>query len=82
MMMLTSTSETEISTYYSTDYRLKATVIRGDECYFVDFYKDDVIIDSRRIEGKSLRYVEDIAENFVNGIIQIDPHTWRLNDSV
>lgn len=81
-MMSTSTNETEVSAFYSNDYRLKATVIRGHGCYFVDFYKDDVIIDSRRIEDKSLRYVEDIAENFVNGIIQIDPQTWRLNDSV
>lgn len=79
---MTILTETEIGAFYSEDYRLKAVIVKGDNCFFVDFYKDDVIIDSRRIEDKSLRYVEDIAENFVNGIIQIDPQTWRLNDSV
>ena len=79
---MTKPLETDLSVFYSNDLCLKGVVIQGNDCYFVDFFKDDVIIDSRRIEGKSLRYAEDIAENFVNGIIQIDPHTWRLNDSV
>lgn len=61
-----------ISTFYSADYSLMAMVICGQSCYFVDFYKDDAIIDSKRIEDKSLRYVEDMAENFVDGIIKID----------
>jgi hypothetical protein len=64
-------SETDLSIFYSNDLRLKGAVIQGDDCYFVDFYKDDVIIDSWRIVDKSLRYAEDIAENFVNGIIQV-----------
>lgn len=67
-------SETDLSIFYSNDLRLKGAVIQGDDCYFVDFYKDDVIIDSWRIDDKSLRYVEDIAENFINGIIQVDSY--------
>lgn len=79
---MTKPLETDLSVFYSNDLRLKSAVIQGNDCYFVDFFKDDVIIDSWRIEDKSLRYVEDIAENFVNGIIEIDPHTWRLNGAV
>lgn len=79
---MTKLTENDLNIFYSNDLRLKGAVIQGDDCYFVDFYKDDVIIDSRRIEDKSLRYAEDVAENFVNGIIQVDPVTWRINDSV
>ena len=79
---MTKPLETDLSVFYSNNLRLKAAVIQGNDCYFVDFFKDDVIIDSWRIEDKSLRYVEDIAENFVNGIIEIDSHTWRLNGAV
>lgn len=79
---MTKPLETDLSVFYSNDLRLKSAVIQGNDCYFVDFFRDDVIIDSWRIEDKSLRYVEDIAENFVNGIIEIDPHTWRLNGAV
>ena len=79
---MTKPLETDLSVFYSNDLRLKGAVIQGNDCYFVDFFKDDVIIDSWRIEDKSLRYVEDIAENFVNGIIEIDSHTWRLNGAV
>lgn len=80
--MMTIPLEIEVGVFYSNDYRLKAAIFVGEKCYFIDFFKDDVIIDSWRIEDKSLRYVEDIAENFVNGIIEIDPHTWRLNGAV
>ena len=71
-------TETEISHFYGDGDRLKAVIAQGIGCYFVDFYKDDVIIDSRRLEGRTLRYVEDLAENFVNGTIRIDSRTWRV----
>ena len=76
--MKTEIRETEISQFYGDGDRLKAVIIQGTDCYFVDFYKDDVIIDSRRIVGHTLRYAEDLAENFVNGIFKIDPRTWRI----
>lgn len=78
-MTMTEIKETEISHFYGDGDRLKAIVVQGVGCYFVDFYKDDVIIDSRRVEGHALRYVEDLAEKFVNGIIRIDPRTWRVH---
>jgi hypothetical protein len=79
---MTKLTENDLSIFYSNDLRLKSAVIQGDDCYFVDFYKDDVIIDSRRIEDKSLRYAEDLAENFVNGIIQVDPITMRIHGTI
>lgn len=79
-MTKTEIRETEISQYYGDGDRLKAVVSKsGSNQYFVDFYKDDVMIDSRQIEGRSLHYAEDMAENYVNGIIRIDPHTWRVH---
>lgn len=72
-------TESELSAHYSKDGLLKAIVVDCSDCFYVDFYKDEVMVDSRRIEGKSLRYAEDMAENFVEGIIRIDPKTWRLH---
>ena len=72
------TSETEIKTLHGADDRLKAVIVQGYLCYFVDFYLDDVIIDSRKIEGHTLQYAEDLAENYVNGVIRVDKDTWRL----
>lgn len=76
---MTMEMETELSHFYGDGDRLKAIVVQGIGCYFVDFYRDDVIIESRRIVDHTLRYAEEMAENFVNGIIRIDPRTWRLH---
>lgn len=40
------------------------------EMYVVDFYKDDVIVETRDLPGKSIHYARDTAENWVNGIIE------------
>jgi hypothetical protein len=40
------------------------------EMYVVDFYEDDVIVESRDLPGKSIYYARDTAENWVNGIIE------------
>lgn len=71
--------EKEISHFYSNDNRLKAVIMEGADCFFVDFYRDDVIIDSRRVTERSLRYAEDLAENFVSGVFRIDSDTWRIH---
>lgn len=72
-------TERELSQYYSKDGMLKATIVDCSDGVYVDFYKDEVMIDSRSVEGKTLKYAEDMAENFVEGIIRIDPKTWRLH---
>lgn len=35
----------------------------------VDFYADGVLIETRAFEGKTLRYAEDAAANFVSGTL-------------
>lgn len=64
---------------YSDDYRLSAEVVVENDKVFVDFYRDEVTIDSREVTGHSLRYAEDMAENYVLGVLTIDTETWRVN---
>ena len=55
----------------------KATVkARTTITYVVDMFEDGKLVESRELEGKSIRYAEDCAENWENGIIPspgIDP---------
>ena len=67
-----TSEEIIINTFYSDDLKRRARVVRGFECFYVDFYLDDVIIDSRRLSDCTLRYAEDTAENFVLGVIDVD----------
>jgi len=71
--------ENEVSVFYSDDDRLKAVIVANSDFYYVDFYRDDVMIESRKVDGHTLRYAEDMAENFVKGIIKFDSKTWRLH---
>ena len=71
--------ESEISVFYSDDDRLKAVVVANNDHFYVDFYKDEVMLESRKIEGHTVRYAEDMAENFVKGIIKLDNKTWRIH---
>lgn len=64
---------------YSDDLRLMAQVSEESGRVYVDFYKDDVLIDSREVIGHSLQYAQDMAENYTTGILRIDPKTWRVN---
>ena len=44
--------------------------------YVVDMFEHGKLVESRELEGKSIRYAEDCAENWENGIIPspgIDP---------
>ena len=48
----------------------KATVkARQSTVYVVDMFEDGKLVESRELEGKSIRYAEDCAENWKNGII-------------
>ena len=64
---------------YSDDYRLSAEVVVENNKVFVDFYRNEVTIDSREVTEHGLRYAEDMAENYVLGILTIDTETWRVN---
>lgn len=58
-------------TYYSDDKSRAAHIFGDDICFYVDFYFNNVIITSMKISDHSLRYVEDIAENYVDGILEV-----------
>jgi hypothetical protein len=60
----------EISEYYSEDKTKKAVVILNGEDYNIDFYVNDKYYHSILYAGKSLRYVEDAAENYALGIFK------------
>ena len=48
----------------------QATVkARQSTVYVVDMFEDGKLVESRELEGKSIRYAEDCAENWENGII-------------
>lgn len=73
------TTNNVIITLYSDDLRLSAQVVEENGNVFVDFYRDEVLLDSRKVTEQSLKYAEDMAENYVLGVLSIDPDTWRLN---
>lgn len=60
------------SVSYSPDGVRKARVIVEANRFFVDFYKNNVMIESKEYTGHSLSYVEDVAENYVLGVLDIE----------
>ena len=68
-----------VAEYVSEDGKLKSVVRvntvrqnRSSSIYEVDFYKDGSIIATESYAFHTLRYHEDAAENYVNGIKKID----------
>ena len=43
--------------------------ILDEKGYAVEFYEDDVLVETRQLPGKSISYAEDTAENWVSGLI-------------
>jgi hypothetical protein len=64
---------------YSDDLRLMAQVCEEGGKLYVDFYRDEILLDSREVTGHSVQYAQDIAENYTLGILRIDQKTWRVN---
>jgi len=73
------TTNNVIVSLYSDDLSLMAQVMTEDEKLYVDFYKDDVLIDSREATSHSVQYAHDIAENYTLGVLRIDKNTWRVD---
>lgn len=71
--------EIEISTFYSPNESLKAVVNKSGNGYIIDFYKDDVLLEYTVVDGKTLRYCEDMAENYCQGILSINKDTLKIN---
>ena len=42
-----------------------------EECeyYVVDLFLNNTLVESRELQGKSIYYANDVAENWMNGII-------------
>ena len=47
----------------------KANVMRDDQGFFVEFYKNEKLIETRPLYEHSEIYAENAAENFVMGIL-------------
>lgn len=48
----------------------KATIECVDGIYNVHCYQDDVLVMTVELEGKSIHYAEDTAENWESGILK------------
>ena len=60
-----------ISTYWGDDKYAdrKAIVMKNNEGFYVEFYKNEEVVERRTVYEHSENYAEDTAENFVMGII-------------
>jgi len=60
-----------ISTYWGDDTFAdrKAIVMKNNEGFYVEFYKNEEVVERRTVYEHSENYAEDTAENFVMGII-------------
>ena len=58
-----------ISTYKSEDGTRVAEVRRDEEGYYVDYYLNDNWVKVVDVRAKSIYFAEDVAENYVLGII-------------
>jgi len=62
-----------LSEFYSDDKEKKA-IIQFDlntQVYWVDYYKENKLLLSLPYIDKSIHYVEDAAENYCNGILNV-----------
>lgn len=41
-----------------------------DSMYVVDLWEDDVLIERRKLPGKSVHYAREVSENWNNGLIK------------
>jgi hypothetical protein len=59
----------ELSEYYHDENRqLKAIVYKTPTMYCIDYVKEDTVFKTESFPGKSIRSVEDAAENWALGI--------------
>lgn len=66
------------ATFRSDNLELESRVVVIDSRIFVDFYRGDGIIESREVAGHSIGYAEDMAENYVLGILKIDTEKMEI----
>ena len=61
--------QTYISTYRSEDGERIAEVRRNEDGYYVEFYLNEEYVKVVDVSAHSIHFAEDIAENYVLGII-------------
>jgi len=63
-----------LTEYHSDDKTLKAVIQKhpSNYGYVVDLYRDDVIIKTCDVINHSLQYAEDLALNYVEGVLKIN----------
>ena len=63
----------KISTYWSEDRSKRADVCQDFLacCPFVDFYVEDVYINTTAFPEKSIYYAESAAENYCQGVLDV-----------
>jgi hypothetical protein len=64
------TTSTELH-YYERDDRM-AKVFRSYEGHYVEFYKNNVLVERRELYEHSEEYAENAAENYVDGVMQLN----------
>lgn len=68
----------KLSTYWKDDQSeyCEIHIDLKEELLYIKYYKKDAAarFHTEEFRGKSLRYVEDAAENWALGIKKIDPH--------
>lgn len=67
-----------LSSFYSLDHKRRAEIIKCDNGYHVRLYINDILEEVRDVSNHSLRYAEDCAENFVEGIFDIDTKKYMV----
>ena len=56
---------------YAMDERY-AEVFKSDLGFEVDLYENDILLETREVHDKSEGYAEDVADNWVHGIIKLE----------
>ena len=57
---------------YAMDERY-AEVFKSDLGFEVDLYENDILLETREVHDKSEGYAEDVAENWDDGMFDIEP---------
>jgi len=62
-----------LNEFYSDDNEKKAVILfdQNTKVYWVDYYKEGKLLLSLPYCDKNIHYVEEAAENFCNGILNV-----------
>jgi|TARA_R110000796_G_scaffold155794_2_gene272372 ABC-type polar amino acid transport system ATPase subunit len=64
------TTSTELHMYQREERMAK--VFQAYEGFYVEFYKNNVMVERREMYSHSETYAENAAENYVDGVMQLN----------